>query len=299
MNANVHSINKVLLYDQNAHNAQHERMRFHVNQMLPELANNGIMRVTTSEVAALNNGGDYSRVALPNDYFDNLRCYDENTQLLYNVLGQYRALESTLMTGIGQCDFAIRLPQVPSGTYEIRTIYSPSRRCGEIEFYIGNSSDAASMTKLSTLDAVENPEEGNMGYEPIELYPPYYVDGNYGIEAGKAMRQKGYMYAPASFSRASYNTITNRLTVTDDDPYAACRQMVGTTSCRSEGGYGTMSLRYIIGTVNMQQSQEYWLRIKNREIRDITVSELAWLLNFIELVPIDVVNNQIYMEDWY
>jgi uncharacterized surface protein with fasciclin (FAS1) repeats len=300
MNASIHSINKVLLYNSNAYAAQHERMRFHINQMLPELASNGIMRAYPQEVSAWNNGGDGNRIALPIDYFNNLCCYDENTQLRYSVLGAWRALESTLLQGWKQCDFAIRLPRVPSGRYEIRYIYSPVPRGGELDFYLGNSNDTITMNKLSTLDTEQNPYDGNMGYQQIE-YDSWSESEHetYGIEAGKAMRQKGYMYAPASFSRGTYNTITDKLTVTADDPYAACKQMTGSTSCRSEAGYGIMMLRYIIATVDVKQSEDCWLRIKNRATGETWPTELRWSFNFIELVPVDVAENETYMEDWY
>ena len=310
LNACVHSIDKVLIYDNNACEAQHERMRFHINQMLPELATNKIMRATPQEISALNNGFDGNRVAFPVDYFDNLRCYDENTVLRYCVMGAWRALESTQLQGWRKCDFAIRLPRVPSGKYEIRYLYPPMVRGGEIEFYIGNSSDSTTMKKLSVLDAIENPYDGNMGYEPIisninELYNPSNPDNPidpkkaFGIEAGKVMRQKGYMYAPASFSRGTFNMITDKLDYNASNPYSACEKMIGNTSCRTENGYGTMMLRYIIATVDIKQSEDCWLRIKNRENDQVYANELGWSLNFIELVPTDVADSETYMEDWY
>ena len=293
MNACIHSIDKVLLYDQNAHDAQHERMRFHINQMLPELGTNGFMRATMREISGLN-GGDGTRIAFPADYFDNLHCYYPNMVLRYNVMGAWRALESTQLQGWSDYDFAIRLPRVPSGRYEIRFPYYPMDRGGEIEFYIGNDSTQSTMQKVSTLNAVENPYNGNMGYEEINAY-----EGKYGIESGKAMRQKGFMYAPASFSRGTLNYITDPLPYDASDPYSACQQMTGSTSCRTEGGYGTMQLRYIVATVDMKQGQDYWLRLKGNPTGTLSGMDLGWSFNFIELVPTDVADNATYMEDWY
>lgn len=290
INACVHSINNVLLYDNNARNAQHERMRFHVNQILPELATNGIMRATISEISAFNNNGIGDVMAFPIDYFDNLRIYSEFTVLRYHVTNMWRALESTYFRGWGIFDFSIRLPHVPSGKYEVRYLYTPSSYTYNIDFYIGNSSDSLSMQKVSTLETPKNPYNENMGY--VQINPEEY---EYGIESSKEMRKKGFMYAPASFSRGTYNTITDKLSVTDDDPYAACKRMTGSTSCRTESGYGTMMLRYIIGVVDIKQSQECWLRFKT----DSLVYYKYWMLNFIELVPTDVAENTTYMEDWY
>jgi len=296
LNAYIHSIDKVLLYDSNAHDAQHERMRFHINQILPELATNGIMRANPAQISYLNGGWDGNRVAFPLDFFDNLCCYDEYTVLRYNVTNMWRALESTQLQGWNKFDFSIRIPHIPSGKYEIRYLYAPMSRAGEIEFYISNSNDSSTMKKMSVLDATINPNESDMGY--IQINPD---EGEYGINSGKLMRQKGYMYAPASFSRGTYNTITRKLSITNDDPYAACKQMTGSTSCRTENGYGTIMLRYILGTLDIKQSQEYWIRIKGCNLNPIMggPESTSWMLNFIELVPTDVADNDTYMEDWY
>lgn len=289
MNAYVHSIDKILLYDENAYNAQHERMRFHINQMLPELASNGLIRASFQKILHLSHGRFGSYLAFPTDYFDNLYCFDNNTRLIYTCADMWRALESTFLRGWGLFDFAIRLPHVPSGQYEIRFIYAPSGYSNDIVFYYGNSCDTTTMRKLGTLDIHENPYSSNIGY--VEINPEV---NEFGIEAEKVMRQNGYMYAPASYSRGTYNVNTHKLTVTKDDPYAACKQIAGSSSCRSEGGYGTMSLRYIVGTVDIKQSQDSYLRLKNvgREF-------YYWNFHFIELVPLDIANNGSYMEDWY
>lgn len=298
LNACIHSIDKVLLYDQNAHDAQHERMRFHVNQMLPELGSNGFMRATQNEISILNGGGNGLRMAFPTDYFDNLHFYSPNAALRYCVMGPWRALESTQIQGWNEndyySDFAIRLPRVPSGRYEIRYLYPPMSSGGEIEFYIGNDSTQSSMKKLSALNTAENPYDGNMGYEDIDA-----DEEKYGIESGKAMRQKGFMYAPASFSRGTYNIITDPLAYDASDPYSACRQMTGSTSCRTEGGYGILMLRYIVATVDMKQGQDCWLRLKVNPREGDIGALVLWNMNFIELVPTDVADNAVYMEDWY
>ena len=44
-----------------------------------------------------------------------------------------------------------------------------------------------------------------------------------------------------------------------------------------------------------KQSEEYWLRFKNMLSNG---DALKWQYDFIELVPVDIVNNQQYQEDW-
>jgi hypothetical protein len=51
-----------------------------------------------------------------------------------------------------------------------------------------------------------------------------------------------------------------------------------------------------MGRFDMKQSQDYWFRIKN-VISDET--DLKWQFDYIEFVPVDVVDNDTYSEDWY
>jgi hypothetical protein len=109
------------------------------------------------------------------------------------------------------------------------------------------------------------------------------------------MHVRGYMRAPASFSRGTYNSITDPLSYNEDDIYSAASQIIGSTSCRSETGYGTMMLRRIITTQRFEQGKDYWLRIKNL----VNDTNLGWSFDFVELVPLDIVNSQTMTEDWY
>lgn len=299
LNAYVHGIDNVLLYDKNAHDALHERMRVDVSCVLPELATNNILRATTNEVSEWNNGGDGNRVALPVDYFENLRICDDNTIMNFTTVNAWRALEGSLLNGGSLSDSfgcIIRLPHVPTGRYEIRIIYPPSARGAETDFFIGNSSNTADMTLVNTLDESENPYESDrIGFKDVDP-----ENEEYGIESDKVMRQNGYMRAPASFSRGTYNTITKKLTVTSGDPYSACKQMTGGTSCRTESGYGTMMLRYIVATMDIHQGQDYWLMVKGKKSEASPYNlGLSFHFDFVELVPVDIADNETYMEDWY
>lgn len=294
-NGYVHRVDKPLLYDQNAKDALCERMRFNISTMLPEMINEGLRFTDAKTISStLNNGGNGYRVAFPTDYFDNLKCYDNRTVLRYNVMGAWRALESDQFQGWGPCDFAIKLPHVPTGTYELRIIYPPMQRGGQIQYYVGPSSDKALMQAIGIpLDATLNPYERGevIGFEPIT-----YGNG-YGFYSDITMKNHGYMRAPASFSRGSYNMITDRLTYDASDSFAAARVMADNPSCccRTEEGYGTMILRRVIGTINIKQGDDCWLRIRNM-LDDIN---LGWSLDFIELVPVSILNNTDMHEDWY
>ena len=296
LNGYIHRIKGILKYDQNAKDALHERLRLDSSTFLYELINNGLRGATPSEVSTLNGGGDGNRVAFHNTYFDNIVCYNPGTLLRFNVMGAWRAHNSDQFQGWDVYDFAIKLPHVPTGDYELRIIYPPMGRGGLMQFYLGNSSKQSDMVAIGIpFDACANPhEDATFGYEPIQTLDEN-PESDFGVECGQRMHVRGYMYAPASFSRGTYNTITDPLSYSDDDLYSAAKQITGSTSCRSETGYGTMMLRRIITTQRFEQGQDYWLRIKNL----VNDANLGWSFDFIELVPLDIVNSQTMSEDWY
>ena len=293
LNGYIHKINGILKYDQQAKNSFYERIRLDSSTFLYELINNGIRNATVRQVSNMNGGGDGNRVAFDTEYFDNIVCYNPNTVLRFNVLGEWRAHNSDQFQGWDTYDIAFKLPHVPTGEYELRIIYPPMIRGGMMQFYLGESSNQAEMVAQGTpFDAQLNPyENASFGY--IDVDPE---NEEYGIESDQVMHVRGYMRAPASFSRGTYNTITNKLAVTPDDPYAACKQMTGGTSCRTESGYGTMMLRRVICTQKFEQGKDYWLRIKNLITN---AANLGWSFDFVELVPTGIVNSQTMMEDWY
>jgi hypothetical protein len=55
------------------------------------------------------------------------------------------------------------------------------------------------------------------------------------------------------------------------------------------------ALRKILITKQFKQSEDYWFRIKNMISDD---SELKWQFDYIEFVPVDIVNSTEYSEDW-
>ena len=48
--------------------------------------------------------------------------------------------------------------------------------------------------------------------------------------------------------------------------------------------------------LNVKQSDEFWFRFKNVINDD---SDLKWQLDFVEFVPMNVVDNTMYSEDWF
>jgi len=160
---------------------------------------------------------------------------------------------------------------------------------------LGNTSKQSDMVAVGIpFDACADPNiDATFGYEaePAEKDETY----DYGVASDQTMHVRGYMRAPASFSRGTYNTVTDPLTYSADDIYSAAKQITGSNNCRTESGYGTMMLRRIITTQRFEQGKDYWLRIKNL----VNDKNLGWSFDFVELVPLDIVNSQTMTEDWY
>lgn len=274
-NGYIHSIQGMLVYDQFVpRGALHERMRFDFVSQLPEMNNNGWRFLSMTEASALNGGGSSSRLAFPNDYFENIRVFDGNTLLRYNIKGAYNAYMSDAMLGWGRgncLDLAVKLPALPSGEYEVRLGFSPMAYGGIVQFYLGdNPSDTTWIPYGIPFDLTIPKEDPRIGWTN------YLEEEDLGIESDKKMRNLGYMRGPYSFK--------------DHPEYGD----EGVYSMRS--GTRNALFRKILGNMVIKQTDSKWLRIKNVTPE---ISDLRFLLDFIEFVPIDVVGNQAYMEDWY
>lgn len=291
-NGYIHAIDRPLIYDENVPNGVlHERLRIDVGTMLYELINNDIRFATAAEIGAMNvSGTDGTMTRLPLDYFDNFVSYNTKTQISWYTTGAWRAWEADQLAGWGENDFAFRLPPVPTGDYEIRIIYPPMGNSGLQQYYIGTSTDPSSMQPLGIPIDARYP---NSALEEDRMGTGYLLStefDDYGVASDLVMRNHGYMRAPASFSRGTYNQVKTRVSTPDE--------LIATISncCRYEEGYGTSMMRKILGTRHLEQNQTYWIRLKNLLTG---YDQLGFSIDFIELVPVDIVNSQDYTEDWY
>ena len=291
-NGYIHTIDRPLVYDANVPNGVlHERMRIDIGSMLYELINNDIRFASTEEIGAMNlNGTDGTMTRLPLDFFDNLVSYNTKTKISWYTTGAWRAWEADQLSGWDENDFAFRLPPVPTGDYEIRIIYPPMANSGLQQYYIGTSTNPSSMQPLGIPVDARIPDSG---VEADRISSGYLLSSefeDYGVASDLVMRNHGYMRAPASFSRGTYNQIKARITSPDE--------LIATISncCRYEEGYGTSMMRKILGVQHLEQNQTYWIRLKNLLTG---YDQLGFSIDFIELVPLDIVNSQNFTEDWY
>lgn len=273
-NGYIHSIQDMLVYDELVpKGVLHERLRFDSTTFLVEFINNGIRMSTIAEMSSLNGGGSGARVAFPLDFFDNVKSYTSENRFRYNVKGAYNAWQSDTFQGWGNYDLAIKMPPLPTGTYEFRIFYTPMPHGGMMQFYMGNSSSLQSMMALDIpLDVripIDDPRIGST---------PFFNEDDLGVATDAAMRNRGYMRGLFSY--------------VDHPEYKDGNE----TNHNMRSDERNASLRRILGRMTIKQSEEHWFRIKN-VIPD--ENDLKWQFDYVEFVPIDVVDNDTYSEDWF
>jgi hypothetical protein len=274
-NGYIHGIRGMLVYDEKVPKyVLHERMRFDATTIIPEFINNGIRMSTISEMAALNGGGSGARVAFPLNYFNNVVSYTDQNKFRYNVKGAYNAWQGDTFQGWGNYDLAIKMPPLPTGTYEFRVFYTPMSHGGMMMFYMGDSKSLSSMLALDIPLDVRIPID-----DPRIGWTNFNEEEDMGVATDAAMRNRGYMRGLFSYMDHPEN----------HDGNATDRNQRYTKT-------GNNSLRKILGRMDIKQSGEKWFRIKN-VIPDET--DLKWQFDYIEFVPIDVVDNEMYSEDWF
>lgn len=272
-NGYIHGLRGMLVYDRQVpKGVLHERMRFDSTTFLVEFINNGIRMSNSTEMSALNGGGSGARVAFPLNFFDNVVSYTSENRFRYNIKGAYNAWQGDTFQGWGNYDLAIKLPPVPTGIYEFRIFYTPMSHGGMMQFYMGNSPSLASMQALDIpLDVripIDDPRIGST---------TFFEEDDMGIATDAALRNRGYMRGLFSYM---------------DHP----ENHDGSITINQRSDKRNASLRKIMCRQQFKQSEEHWFRIKN-VIKDET--DLKWQFDYIEFVPVDVVDNDTYSEDWY
>ena len=271
-NGYVHAINGMLVYDRIVpKGVLNERMRVNCTSLFPELITNRFRYWSTGD-GNVPSSHDTSRAGIPSKYFDNMKLYDENICFAYCLHGAWRCFQSDQMQFWGQYDLAFKLPSVPSGIYEIRVVYAPMSYGSFMQYFIGTSSSVSSMQALGLpFDATVPVEDPRIGMTNVN------DEEDMGVSTDVAMHNRGYMRGPYSYCGHAENGWST------------------TNNGRFEWG-GSMTVRYVLGRVQLNQGNENWLRIKTLN-PDKKTNPVG--LDFVELVPASVLDNQQYIEDWY
>ena len=277
-NGYIHGLRSMLVYDREVpKGVLHERLRFDATTFLVEFINNGIRMANSTEISKDYNGnGSGARVAFPLDYFDNVVSYTSENRFRYNVKGAYNAWQGDTFQGWGNYDLAIKLPHVPTGRYEFRIFYTPMGHGGMMQFYMGTS------TRLSSMVAIDIPLDVRIPIDDPRIgWLNFNEEDDLGLATDAAMRNHGYMRGLYSYK---------------DHPEKHDNEFDTTTRNQRYTSTSNNSLRKIMGRFEFKQSQDYWFRIKSVLPDE---SDLKWQFDYIEFVPVEIVDNDAYLEDWF
>ena len=281
-NGYIHPIKDMLTYNKDVpRGALNERLRFDDTVLFGEMMSNSFRRITDAEVKAMNGGkeGSYGAAQLSGNYIcmapgflQNLKIYNNSTLVLY-LPGQssgWSNYQGDELMGEGNYDFAMRLPPVPDGTYELRMGYTAEAKRGMVQIYMGSSSDLSSMKALDIpLDMRIIPKNNpNLTPDVYTGWCDWTKLDDKGVESDANMRNLGYMRGPLYYT-------------------------VGVGS----GNYARNNpkdLRRIIFKGKLEQG-EHWLRFKTV----IDDSSAQFHLDYIEFCPENVYNSTTYVEDMY
>lgn len=284
LNGYIHTLGKMLVYDKDVPTkVLNERIRFDINSRLWETMSNSQRGMLRTEIKPhlTNPNGNGQSIGYPTNYFDNLVVYNGNkTRLNYNPnVPYYLCNQADEGSANGAFDFAFRLPPVPDGTYELRIGYTANMNRGMVQFYIGNSSDINSMRNVG------NPIDMRaVGTESFIGWTQCRNEDDYGFQTDKEMCNRGYMRGGLSIG------ITYGSTTPVDKVFGDCYW-----NARTLDVYGSRGLRLIIDRRYFKQGP-VWLRCKSTLPKE---EKMNMYLDYFELCPVSVYNNNSYFEDMW
>ena len=283
-NGYIHALNGMLVYDRMVpKGVLNERMRVNCTSLFPELINN-FYRTWSSGDGNIPSGHDVGRMGIPAFYFDNAVFYNISDETKkkqsitdeicfnYNLHSYLRCYQSDQMQYWGKYDWAFRLPPVPTGVYEIRIPFAPMSYGSFMQYYIGNSSSITSMKPFGL------PFDARiMGTDPRIGMTNALEEDDMGVASDIALHNRGYMRGPYSY-------------------YGGTGKESWTQEISGRYEWTPTTVRMVLGRIHLNQGEENWLRVKTL---DPNKADAPVGLDYVELVPVSVLDNQELVEDWY
>ena len=268
INGMIYTIDKILIYNENEMkgNILNERMRWDIFSLFPELTNN--------DVRWMPEDATYTLTYIPEDYSTRLRHNNTDTHIYYlrphnsTYDGGYANYQGDEMLVTGKYDFQYRIPYVPAGSYEVRFGFSASNARGVAQFYFGEEGKL----QICGIPLDMRDSESNLAYMGWFDDEENEEDNR---KNDKAMRNRGFMKAPASIWLGSYDA---------SKPAKSMR-------------YANRAFRRIIGTYQLDNTKNYWLRFKDVTEGGTDDKPNEFNQDYMEIVPVGIINNPGKPED--
>lgn len=187
LNGVYHEIDKILVYNEDVERMlSTKRLRMDVSSFFPEFVNNNI-RVGNSLIG----GGLFSEHwIIQNGFVDRITASANTSVRYFNADDRFMDYQGDELWLAGLYDFEITTVPIPPGTYEVRFGYQPTFLRGVAQLYWDGVPTGI------PLDLRLVAGDPDIGYE----YPGTDSRDPEGFENDKAMRNRGYMKGPASYT---------------------------------------------------------------------------------------------------
>lgn len=241
INGFAHCLTDMLVYDEDVmtNDVLNKRMRFDFYNIPPELTNNNIRWQLIME--------GYSGWVVPHDFCGDYLKFSEETQITMWASDGWTNFEADELKLNGWYDFTLRMLPVPPGSYEVRIGYRQESWRGIAQLFIdGEIQGIPKDLRIAGTDP-------QVGWTQDTETPQ-------DAENDKAMRNRGYMKAPASI-------------------YSA--QLSG--SLRSSAA----CLRIIVGQFTSQEYGPHYLRGKN-----VYAPSQEFHGDYIEIIPTSLIDKE-------
>ena len=264
-------IDEPLVYSQDVvRNVLTDRMRFDAATLMPELATNDIFRNGDGSVDGPSRGHSYQ---IPNtveySYVKNMKVYQDAIVYYQAPVIGFWCWYADEIVAKGSYDFAIKLPPVPEGTYEVRYGYVPMGHRGVAQVYIGEEVSANKVSYVPCgipIDLTDN-AAGTVLSPKIGWFDDSECESEDEIiKRDKAMHNRGYMKGPTTQAEGSgKNNIA-----------------------RKQPNH----LRRIVATKTLEKGKSYYLRF-----RSVDETAKEFMFDHLELCPREVYDNPLVQED--
>ena len=187
LNGSIHLLGNVLVYDEELMKSYvlNGPIRMDFSSMIPEFSNNNVRWSTGDNIDFMSTDYEFY---IPAGYSESLVMHTAETRLYYlSPHTSWSNFQGDEFMGIGQYDFSIRLPHLPSGTYEIRTGYNAHPNRGFVQLYIDNQVTGLPVDMRILLD------------DPRIGYIPDAETTDNGVANDKQMKNRGFLKGPTTF----------------------------------------------------------------------------------------------------